>query len=128
VGDPPTDVHIPWVDPAPVAREQTFQEVFRGIFDEAFDLLVAKQRDYGSENVRQLGFYGVFSRLASDKVERLRNLMNGKVVNGRVILNLNETEVATDEALEDTLLDIINYGAILIALKRNVWGRPLGPD
>jgi hypothetical protein len=147
VGDRPTDVHIPWVDPAalpqpsvPVSRWQdplmrwhpeeleTFQSVFRAIFGEAFDLLVAKQRTYGSANVEQLGFYGIFSRLAADKVERLRNLMNGKVVNGRVVIDFAEGDFGMNESVEDTIIDIANYAFIMLALKRGLWGKPLGPD
>lgn len=103
--------------------EPTFEEVFHGIFKEAFDLLVDKQRSYGPKNVEELGFFGVFSRLASDKVERLRNAMNGKVAKGRVEIDLTET--LSDESIEDTLLDLMNYSAILIALKRGLWGLPL---
>jgi hypothetical protein len=81
-----------------------------------------KQEAYGPENVRELGFYGVFSRLASDKVNRLRNLMNGTLENGKISIDWADTN---DESVEDTLLDIANYALILVALQRGWWGLPL---
>lgn len=106
-------------------RIPTFEDIFSDIFIDAEALLIAKQRGYGPENVAQLGFYGVFSRLASDKIERLKNLMNGRVEKGKVVL---EWDDSYDESIEDTLIDIINYAAILIALYRGHWGFPLEDD
>jgi hypothetical protein len=99
-----------------------FEDAFSRIFDQAYDLLVEKQEAYGPENVRELGFYGVFSRLASDKVNRLRNLMNGTLENGKISIDWADTN---DESVEDTLLDIANYALILVALQRGWWGLPL---
>lgn len=100
----------------------TFEDTFDEIYGDALMLLIEKQRAYGPENVAQLGFHGVFSRLASDKVERLRNLMNGRVVRGQIELDWPDT---FEESVEDTLVDILNYAAILIALYRGHWGFPL---
>lgn len=100
----------------------TFEDIFDDIYFDAETLLIAKQRGYGPENIAQLGFYGVFSRLASDKIERLKNLMNGRIEKGRVVLEWDDTH---DESVEDTLFDVMNYAAILIALRRGHWGFPL---
>lgn len=105
---------------------KTFQAAFDEIFDEAFELLVSRQRKYGPENVRQLGIFGVFGRLADDKVERIRRAMNGKISHGKV--ELDNLADFTDESVEDALFDIANYALILIALKRGVWGLPLAED
>lgn len=102
---------------------ETFQATFQQIFDEAFRLLVSRQKKYGPENVRSLGFFGVFGRLADDKVERIRRALNGKVVHGKV--ELEAMQDFQDESVDDSLLDLINYGAILLALKRGQWGKPL---
>lgn len=102
---------------------KTFESTFRRIFDEAFNLLVARQRKYGPENVRQLGIFGVFERLADDKVERIRRALNGRLVHGKI--ELDDMADFADESFEDALLDIANYALILIALKRGVWGAPL---
>ncbi len=105
------------------AREVTFEDTFHAIFAEAFDILVERQRKYGPENVRHLGLYGVFTRLAYDKVERLRRAMNGVLTNGEVELDLAKD--FGDESFDDTLIDIANYALIMVALRRGVWGRPL---
>jgi hypothetical protein len=101
----------------------TFEDVFEGIFTEAFDLLVERQRKYGPDNIRQLGTFGVFGRLADDKVERIRRAMNGTITHGRV--ELEDVEKFADESFEDALFDIANYALIIIALGRGLWGKPL---
>lgn len=101
----------------------SFEAEFDKIFSEAFKLLVEKQRRYGDTNIESLGLYGVIGRISFDKVSRALKFMNGKVVNGRVVLS--EMDEGTEESLEDTLLDIANYALIAIALRRGLWGRPL---
>ena len=106
--------------------DETFEDVFKKIYEEAFELLVAKQRRYGNSNIEQLGLHGVISRISFDKVSRSLKFMNGKVVNGKVILD--EMDHSTEESLEDTLLDIANYALIAVALQRGLWGKPLAAD
>jgi hypothetical protein len=106
--------------------DDTFQATFADLFQETFDLLVERQRKYGPENISTQGFYGVFTRMASDKIERLRRSLNGKVVEGRV--ELDAFVDSSDETVEDALLDIANYALIMLALKRGLWGRPLEPE
>lgn len=107
----------------PMTDTQTFEDVFTGIFDEAFDLLVERQRKYGPENIKKLGIYGVFGRLSDDKVERIRRGMNGVVKHG--IVQIDDFTDFGDESFEDALFDIANYALIIIALKRGLWGKPL---
>jgi hypothetical protein len=114
---------VPFVSIVPQKSLPTFEDTFEGIAYECLDLLVSKQRSYGPKNVESLGFFGVFDRLSSDKVERLRNAMQGTVKNGKVEITFAET--LADESIEDTLKDMVNYALILIALKRGQWGRPL---
>lgn len=119
-----------WSVPAEDDEERfdtlTFQSVFTGIFDEAFTLLVDRQRKYGPDNIFNLGLFGVFDRLASDKIERVRRSFNGVIEHGRV--RLDPEILYADETLEDALLDIANYALIMLALKRGVWGYPLAPE
>jgi hypothetical protein len=103
-------------------KETTFQDTFREIYSEAFELLVERQAKYGDLNIQQLGLYGVLSRVANDKVSRVMKSLNGTIVDGKVLLNPIEEE-HVDEVFEDALLDIANYALIAIALKRGVWGR-----
>lgn len=105
---------------------ETFDKTFASIYNEAYELLIKKQQRYGDSNIEQLGLHGVISRIAHDKVARAKKFMNGKIVNGQVILDpLDQT---TDESLADTLLDIANYALIAVALQRGQWGRPLEND
>jgi hypothetical protein len=105
---------------------ETFDKTFASIYNEAYELLIKKQQRYGDSNIEQLGLHGVISRIAHDKVARAKKFMNGKIVNGQVILDpLDQT---TDESLADTLLDIANYALIAVALQRGQWGRPLESD
>lgn len=106
--------------------EQTFQVVFREIYAEAFALLSQRQAKYGDLNIQQLGLYGVLSRVANDKVSRVMKSMNGRIVDGKVLLDPIEEE-HVDEVFEDALLDIANYALIAIALKRGVWGKKFDP-
>lgn len=109
-----------------MVMSDTFQGVFDGIFKEAFELLVERQRKYGPKNVESLGLFGVFNRLSDDKVERIRRAMNGKIEHGRIMLD--DIGDFGDESFEDALFDIANYALIMIALKRGVWGKPLAPE
>ena len=106
---------------------ETFEDVFSGIYSEALEILIERQKKYGPNNIRQLGLYGVFSRLAFDKIERVRRSLNGRVVNGDVILDLGGEDFA-DESFEDALFDIANYALIIIALRRGQWGRPMADE
>lgn len=105
---------------------ETFDKTFAEIYNEAYQLLIAKQERYGDSNIEQLGLHGVISRIAHDKVARAKKFMNGKIVNGQVILD--PLDESTHESLADTLLDIANYALIAVALQRGLWGRPLEKD
>jgi hypothetical protein len=101
----------------------TFEDVFQTIFDEAFDLLVERQKKYGPDNIERLGTFGVLSRLAHDKIERVMRAMNGRIENGKVILELPTHY--DDDSFEDGLFDIANYALIALAQHRGLWGAPL---
>ena len=103
---------------------ETFEQAFQEIFDETFDLLVTRQRKYGPDNIRNQGIYGVVTRIADDKIARVRQSLRGSVVNGQVKLEPIVDREATD-TFEDALKDIANYSLIALALHRGVWGLPL---
>jgi hypothetical protein len=103
--------------------EQTFEKVFGKIYNEAYDLLCEKQSRYGDSNIEQLGLHGVISRIGNDKIARARKFMQGKIVDGQVILD--PLDESTHESLADTLLDIANYALIAVALQRGLWGAPM---
>ncbi len=70
----------------------------RKIMDEGLALLEKKNQDYSSDNILWSGIPGIAVRLM-DKVLRLRNLAD-------------KPDQINYESLEDTLIDIINYGII----------------
>lgn len=84
---------------------ENINEIFRTTFDELYELIVRKQKDYGPGNIESFGTAGVIVRL-SDKIERLKNLHANGV----------EPE---NESLQDTCMDIANYGVILLLLQRD---------
>lgn len=66
-----------------------------------------KNRDYGSGNIAAFGEYGVMVRI-SDKFERLKNL-------------LRNVQDPSNESIDDTWLDISNYGLIGQMLRKKLW-------
>ena len=104
----------------------SFEATFADLYQEAFELLVERQRKYGPNNIRKLGLWGVFGRFADDKVERIRRSFNGTITNGELDVTLDGD--FGDEALEDAIIDSGNYPLIMLALLRGIWGRPLEED
>lgn len=73
---------------------------------ECVKLLDRKHADYGPGNIAAFGEFGLTVRL-SDKIERLKNLVR--------------METPKNESLEDTYMDIANYGIIALMVRRNEW-------
>lgn len=94
-----------------------FVEYFQGLYDNALNIMVERQQGYGPSNIESLGAYGVFSRLASDKVSRIANELNGVIDSGEAIV----TDDWFTEGVRDALVDIANYAMILIALGEGKW-------
>lgn len=75
------------------------------LYEDAFDVLLAKQRDYGPDNIR-LAPFGELNGLlvrTSDKLRRAVNLVKSGAT-------------PENESLRDTFLDLMNYGAIGVLL------------
>jgi len=70
-------------------------------------LLDSKQQDYGSENILISGELGVVVR-AQDKLCRLRHLLKK---NGEV----------NHEGIDDSWMDLANYGIIGHMLHKGIW-------
>lgn len=79
--------------------------------DDVLDLLIRKQSDYGSANIMRFGEEGLKVRLW-DKIARYENLTKG----GQDALN---------ESIEDTLVDIIGYVALLLMVQNGWMELPL---
>jgi len=93
---------------------------FKKIQKEMYEMFARKHMDYGLNNIalggdivnnsddKKFSLTGLAIRL-TDKISRLRNLM----VNGK-----NYVE---GEGMEDTFIDIANYGIIGLLVGRNKW-------
>ena len=93
---------------------------FKNIQKEQYELFARKMMDYGLNNVtlggdivnnsddKKFSLTGLVIRL-TDKINRLRNL----VVSGK--------NYVKDEGMEDTFIDIANYGIIGMLVGRNLW-------
>lgn len=90
---------------------KTFEEALAGAIAECRDLMVLKQRDYGSENISSWGIIGVAVR-ANDKVARAKNL-------------LLKNRQPSNESLRDTFMDLANYGLIGLMILDGIWGMPM---
>lgn len=105
-----------------------FENTFAELFGEAFDLLVERQRKYGPNNIARLGIHGVMSRLLHDKGERIMRQLNGRVVNGQIVIDIDLSAGEAGNTFEDACLDVANYALIALSLARGTWGRPLRDD
>ena len=93
---------------------------FRKIQKEMYEMFAAKHMDYGLNNIalggdilnnkadKTFSLTGLAIRL-TDKISRLRNLL----VNGKNFVK--------GEGMEDTFLDVANYGIIGLLVGRNKW-------
>jgi len=101
---------------------KTWDDAVERFYADANSIMVDRQAKYGPANVIKQGLYGICTRLAADKVERLMKSLNGKVVSGQVVLD--DIAVHEDESFEDTLFDIANYALIAWMLRKGYWSLP----
>src|SRR5690606_3418640 len=98
---------------AVMERPTTFEDALDCILAEMRAVMIERQLKYGSENILDCGKAGIAVRM-SDKAARLRNAwLNGRGTG------------ATDESIEDTLIDAANYAVIGLMLGRGWWGLPM---
>jgi hypothetical protein len=113
-----------------IHKEQTIQTFekeypelsieFKSIQNEMYEMFAAKHMDYGLNNIalggdilnnkddKKFSLTGLCIRL-TDKISRLKNLL----INGRSFVK--------GEGMEDTFIDIANYGIIGLLVGRNKW-------
>jgi hypothetical protein len=101
--------------------KKDFEEYFQGLYDEARDILVQRQAQYGPANIESLAIPGVFSRLSDDKMSRIKKALNGEVIKGRVVLSQESLKELQHPSVRDALIDSANYALILISLIENEW-------
>lgn len=92
---------------------------FKDIQKEMYEMFAAKHMDYGLQNIslggdlakendKKFSLTGLAIRL-TDKISRLRNLLT----NGRNFVK--------GEGMEDTFIDVANYGIIGLLVGRDKW-------
>tara|TARA_R110001592_G_scaffold89449_5_gene263090 strand:- start:137 stop:562 length:426 start_codon:yes stop_codon:yes gene_type:complete len=92
---------------------------FKKIQNEMYEMFARKHMDYGLQNIslggdltkendKRFSLTGLAIRL-TDKISRLRNLLT----NGRNFVK--------GEGMEDTFIDVANYGIIGMLVGRNKW-------
>jgi hypothetical protein len=80
------------------------------VYAEALEVLIKKQIDYGPKNISNAPggpMMGLAVRL-HDKISRLANLLENNIE-------------PNNESIEDTFLDIANYGMIGLMITQNKW-------
>lgn len=98
-----------------------FEQYFQGLYDEARDILVQRQRQYGPANIESLGIPGVFSRMSDDKMSRVKKALSGEFIKGRVVLSQASLKELQHPSVRDALMDAANYCLILVSLIENEW-------
>jgi hypothetical protein len=95
-------------------------EEFQNIQEEQYEMFARKHMDYGLNNIalggdilnskedKKFSLTGLCIRL-TDKISRLKNLL----INGRSFVQ--------GEGMEDTFIDIANYGIIGLLVGRDKW-------
>ncbi len=95
-------------------------EEFKNIQKEMYEMFARKHMDYGLNNIalggdiinshddKQFSLTGLCIRL-TDKISRLKNLL----INGKSFVE--------GEGMQDTFIDIANYGIIGLLVGRNKW-------
>lgn len=102
----------------------TFERALEQVMDRCWRVMLDRQRKYGPDNINFFGEPGVVVRL-HDKLARLRKFYfnDPGVCTGTI-----EKRPTPDETLEDTWIDVVNYGLIGLLLRAGKWGKPLADD
>lgn len=121
------------------SRPTTFEEALDERISEARAIMIERQRKYGANNVKALGLAGVLDRIRHDKIERLARVIERRRLRQECLRAGMPREVVdqylpdlqadfSDEKMRDTIIDLVNYGLILLMLYDGVWGLPLSEE
>lgn len=91
---------------------KTFEEAIEIVQREARDLMVRKNKDYGTKNITEFGEVGLVIRI-TDKINRLKHLVMGE-----------QSRAVTGETVTDTWIDISNYSIIAVMIQRGWFELP----
>jgi len=94
---------------------------FIDIVMQMYRVHLEKNRDYSPANIMGTGYIGLVTRLW-DKVARLLNLSGFRITIAEPAV-FEAPRNPANESIDDTLLDLANYGVIGQLLRRGNWGR-----
>lgn len=95
-------------------------------------IMLDRHRKYGPNNIAAGGLPGVMVR-EQDKLARAWHMLGlDALAEYENIWDAADSREspgnANDETLDDTLVDIVNYGLISILLRNNMWGLPFADE
>ena len=93
-------------------KHQSYEEACRKVALEIAEVVIAKQHDYGHDNILAFREQGLIVRLW-DKLARLKNLLWVNPDNPK------------NESIEDTFTDIAGYAIIGLMLRNNTFENEL---
>jgi len=93
---------------AGVSGDAALEESWLQAMAECFALFCVKQRGYSPTNINRMGIRGIAARVR-EKLDRVESLLRRREV------------IVGDEAMDDTLLDIADYGVIALLVHRGDW-------
>lgn len=100
------------------AADRTFEQRMEPYYTEAFQILRGRQKAYGPANILTAGVWGVIEQ-ATNKVERARAQLFGDILAGKIVLD--EMDGETETVFRDSLIDLMNYAAIALAVWDGEW-------
>lgn len=95
------------------------------VMEKAGKLCRRKNLDYGPGNISQAGLLGIVVRMG-DKYQRLLNLTSKSrltLTDSPAEANGKMYDIAANESVEDSLLDLMNYCAIALLWLQGHWGK-----
>lgn len=97
---------------------RSFEDRMWPYYSEAFAILRGRQRHYGPANILAAGVWGTLEQTVN-KVERARAQLDGEIEAGKI--RLSEMDSKTEAVFRDSLMDLINYAVITLALWDGEW-------
>jgi DNA polymerase sigma len=108
-------------DPHPTELKYPVQtEGFREMLDKMYQLHLVKNQDYSPSNINGTGMIGLATRLW-DKTVRIMNLLGFNIE--AKLISYDAAREPKNESLEDTFVDLSNYGVIGRLMMLGKWGK-----
>ncbi len=109
--------------PNPHPTELKYPEqtaAFKEMLDKMYQLHLVKNQDYSPSNINGTGMIGLATRLW-DKTVRVMNLLGFNIE--AKLISYDAAREPKNESLEDTFVDLSNYGVIGRLMMIGKWGK-----